>query len=36
MSASAMPSHENPSLWRDMFTNPHSKAFTRWVAIINF
>ena len=36
MSASAIHSHESPSLWRDMFTNPHSKAFTRWVAIINF
>ena len=36
MSAIAIPSQENNSLWRDMFTNPHSKAFTRWVAIINF
>ena len=35
MSASEMPIHQNNSLWRDMFTNPHSKAFTRWVAVIN-
>ena len=36
MSASATHSHGSNSLWRDMFTNPHSNAFRRWVGIINF
>jgi voltage-gated potassium channel len=36
MSGTAHLQHEHDSFWRNMFTNPHSKAFGRWVAVINF
>lgn len=36
MSGTASHTHQDHGLWRNMFTNPHSKAFTRWVAVINF
>jgi len=35
MSGTTHLQHEHNSLWRNMFTNPHSKAFVRWVAVIN-
>ena len=35
--ANAAHAHNpNQSVWRAMFTDPHSKAFARWVAVINF
>ena len=35
--ANAAPAHNpNQRVWRSMFTDPHSKAFARWVAVINF
>jgi len=35
MSGTTHLQHEHNSLWRNMFTNPHSKVFVRWVAVIN-